>query len=229
MEVEELLAALTEEDDGRDPGPVLLLRHSERESLREASVAAALEAPLTPAGRDLAFRFGAALPTARPVRLFHSPVPRCEDTASSIAEAARRAGGQAEVVGARDGLGAPFLLDPERAIERFAALGMAGFVRAWLVGKVPPEIAAPHAGAAGDLLGLLLRERDAAPGALQIHVAHDLTVITLLGLRFPVHRSGFPWPGYLDGCLLGGADPLRCRYHGETLTLDTTPQETNPC
>lgn len=226
--MEELLAALGE-DDGLDPGPVLLLRHSERESLREASVAAALDAPLTPGGRALASRLGAALPTRRPVRLFHSPVSRCADTARIVAEAARRAGGRAEVLGPRDGLGAPFLLDPERAIERFAALGMAGFVRAWLAGEVPPDIAAPHAGAAGLLLGLLLRERATAPGALQIHVAHDLTVITLLGLGFPVHRPGFPWPGYLDGCLLSGTNPLRCRYHGETLTLDTTPQETTSC
>lgn len=205
-----------------ESGPVLLLRHSSRESLREASVEAAFDAQLTDEGRVLAARFGAELPSGPSARLFHSRVPRCQETAEILARELGRRGGEPVLVGVREELGAPWLRDPRRAIRRFAELGMAGFVRAWIAGEVSPEIAAPHAQAAGALLRMLLEERAAAPGTLQIHVAHDLTVVTLLGLAFPVGQPGFRWPGYLEGCLLRG-DPAACLYRGERRVLTAPP------
>lgn len=213
-ELGQILAVLRRAAAG--PGPIALVRHSRRESLREASVAAALEAQLTAEGRDLCGVFGEQLPRGRPVRLFHSPVSRCEDTAQLIGEAVRAAGGEAQMVGPLPQLGAPYLLKPTRAIDQFAEVGMAGFVRAWVAGEVPPEIVTPHRQAALELLATVLAQRSEA---LDLHVTHDLTVVVLLGLVLPVGEPGFPWPGFLDGCVLTGEDPLLCHYHGETRPL----------
>jgi broad specificity phosphatase PhoE len=211
---EQILAVLR--GAGLGPGPVALLRHSRRESLREASVTAALEAQLTAEGRDLCRSFGARLPRGRPVRLFHSPVSRCADTALLIGEAVRAAGGEADVVGPLSQLGAPYLLKPTRAIDRFAEVGMAGFVRAWVAGEVAPEIVTPHRLAATELLEAVLAQRSEA---LDLHVTHDLTVVALLGLVLSVGEPGFPWPGFLDGCVLTAEEPVLCHYHGETHPL----------
>lgn len=195
--------------------PILLLRHAARDSLIEASVSAAVKAALTNEGRDEAVALGARIPRVRAVRLYHSPVERCAETADLLAEGIRDTGGQAQVVGQRDYLGAPFLRDPKLAISRFADLGMSGFVRAWVNEEVPEPIAAPYRKAAGALLAALIAERDATEEALHLHVGHDLTVITLVGLSFDISDRGFPWPGYLDGCaLIVDGGQLLCHYMG---------------
>ena len=61
---------------------ILLLRHSERDELR--SVWEPQELLLTPQGHNMAIKFGETLPTNRPIRLFTSLAPRCQDTAQSI-------------------------------------------------------------------------------------------------------------------------------------------------
>jgi len=217
--VEQLLLAACPVRSG--PAPILLIRHSSRESLREASMAAAFEAPLTDAGREQARLFAARLPREGAVRLHHSPVPRCEETARLIEQQIRHAGGRAVLVGPREDLGAPFLLDPQRAIDQFAELGMGGFVEAWVADRVSDAIVMPYRQAAAALLRALLDERDTDPTeALQLHVGHDLTVVTLLGLAYAVDRADFAWPGFLDGCVIGGRrEQLVCHYHGEARPL----------
>jgi broad specificity phosphatase PhoE len=231
----QLLAVVRGASDRPGAPPILLLRHAARDSLVEASVSAAVNAALTPEGREQAAALGARLPgaggdigrsaparggasplpPARAVRLYHSPVERCAETARLLARGIRDSGGQARVVGERACLGAAFLRDPRLAIDQFAKLGMGGFVRAWVKGEVPEPIAAPYRETAAALLAALVTERDAAPGALHLHVGHDLTVITLVGLGFDVGMRGFPWPGFLDGCALVEEEAgLMCHYMG---------------
>lgn len=216
MNVDQLIALLRAAEQDAT-APILLLRHAARESMREASIDAALGTPLTDEGRRQARALGARLRGGRPLRLRHSPVARCAETAALIAEAA---GPAAVVLGSDDRLGAPYLRDPQGAIARFADLGMAGFVAAWVAGRVPPELVEPHDSAARVLLTALLAARAAAPDVLHVHVTHDLTVIALLGLAFPVGEPGFPWPRYLEGCALSGAAPLILRYQDRARSLD---------
>ncbi|HOJ22906.1 MAG TPA: histidine phosphatase family protein, partial [Armatimonadota bacterium] len=72
---------------------VALVRHAEREpipSFQENDVAA-----LTPRGEADAYQLGRHLPAGRPIRLFHSPIGRCQMTAVRIAEGFRSVGGSA--------------------------------------------------------------------------------------------------------------------------------------
>jgi len=101
-------------------------------------------------------------------------------------------------------------------------------VQSWLAGDLDRDIVQPHRQAAMTLLAALLDQRRVDPGAaLWIDVGHDLTLVTLLGLCFPVARYDFPWPGFLDGCMLWGSDPVLCQYHGETRPMPALDQH-NP-
>ena len=64
---------------------LLMLRHSKREE--PAELHKLMDAPLTDEGRAGAQRFGAALPTNRKYRIYHSPVERCKETAEIVSAA----------------------------------------------------------------------------------------------------------------------------------------------
>jgi len=214
-----LAAAATEMSRGA--GVILLVRHSIREPIGGANLAAAAGAQLTEEGRALARRFGAALPLGRSIRLFSSPVGRCVETAEIVADAARAAGGNAVYVGARAYLGAGFIISPDPVIETFVREGPRGFVRAWHAGELTEaEIHTPER-AGHDLLEAMLAELGPEDGGgLEVHVGHDLTVLALLGLVRDVTSEEFPWPAYLDGVALRACEQgYTVRYRSDELLL----------
>ncbi len=214
---DQLIVAI--QSSAEDPAPIVLLRHSIREPIRQPTMTAALEAPLTDAGRDLARALGPRLASGRPARVYHSPAPRCEETARLLAQGLEAAGDEISWVGGDDLIAAPYLNDPQQAVDRFASLGMAGFVRAWVGGELPPQIIDPMPQAAVALLAGLTARRAENPEALHLHVTHDLTIVTLLGLVVSVEEPGFEWPGYLEGCVLRMALRPELTYRGRTLPL----------
>ncbi|MDY0004596.1 MAG: histidine phosphatase family protein [Polyangia bacterium] len=207
---------------------VALLRHSARVDITGYTVEQAVLAPLTDAGRALARDFGRRLPTDRPVRIFHSEVPRCEDTAQRLAEGMMEAGGQVEILGSRTSLAAFFIRDPWAVALEFGQRGPRGFMREWLSGKLGPAVMDPPEQAARDQLAALMLERNClpepdAPG-LDLHVSHDVNVMALLHLCVDISDQSVPWPGYLEGVILetGGGAPYTWWYHDRTGRL---PQE----
>jgi len=184
-----------------DPGALLVLRHSIREPIRSPDLSDAMAAPLTDEGRSLAALLAGSLPVARPVVLRHSPVPRCEETARILARGLAARGARVELAGPLEALGAVYVRDPDRVVERFAVLGQRGFARAWGAGELagtaidPPRVAGAH------LLCELLALRG-AEGSLDLHITHDLTLIGLLSLVTAIDAEALPWPAYLDGILL---------------------------
>jgi broad specificity phosphatase PhoE len=184
-----------------DGGGLLVLRHSVREAITSAQLSAAMAAPLTEEGRALARHLGGLLGPVRPLRLFWSPVPRCQETAALLGEGTGGRGGEVELAGAREYLGATYVLDPEGVTERFARLGQDGFVARWLGGRLP-GLLQPMPEAGRQLLAALMDEHRASDGRLDVHVTHDLTLFTLLSVAFDVGAPGFRWPGYLEGALL---------------------------
>lgn len=65
-----------------DSKSILILRHSQRYEPKLTDVNQNME--LTPQGRSMARLFGKKLPKNRTIRLFHSPVNRCKETAEEI-------------------------------------------------------------------------------------------------------------------------------------------------
>jgi broad specificity phosphatase PhoE len=201
-------------------GAILALRHSIRDPIRSADLAEAMAAPLTEAGRELAATLAEELPVRLPIRLRHSPVPRCEETAQILAARLAARGAEARLLGPLVSLGAVYVRDPDRVVERFAALGQRGFVRDWSSGGFPASVVEPPRVAGERLLHELLALHRAEPPGLDLHVTHDLTLVALLSLVEAVGERDFPWPDYLDGILLlrEGDGGVRW-HHGDAVHL----------
>ena len=76
---------------------ILILRHSHRNE--PAPLENVNKLRLTPQGHVIAKKFGENLPKNRPIRLFHSIIWRCEETAENIHEGFQSIGGKSELKG----------------------------------------------------------------------------------------------------------------------------------
>lgn len=219
----ELAAALSERA-GRGGAPVTVVRHSVREKIAGASLAAATAAALTDEGRELARYLARALPEAASYRLFASPVARCVDTATELADALRVRGVAAGLQAKRTYLAGDFIRDPAPLVETFATGGPRGFMHAWYGGALPDGAVDPPRRAARDMLVAILAEQETGPAVgLDLHVGHDLTVATLLGLFMDVTGDAFTWPGYLEGVILWRDGPtLKLWWRGADHRVELT-------
>jgi len=75
-----------------DSNLILILRHSQRFEPELSDENQNME--LTPEGRSIARLFGMKLPKNRIIRLFHSPVNRCKETAEQIHAGFKEIGGE---------------------------------------------------------------------------------------------------------------------------------------
>jgi broad specificity phosphatase PhoE len=76
---------------------ILILRHSHRNEPKPLENVNKLR--LTPQGHAIAKKFGENLPKNRPIRLFHSIIWRCEETAENIHNGFQSVGGKSELKG----------------------------------------------------------------------------------------------------------------------------------
>ena len=155
---------------------VALMRHSAREF---APGVHDLENPLTPEGRVLARRLGAALPKSVTVRGYASPPARCMDTAALIMEGHQAEGGAITRHRPVEALGVFYALDQMKMWQSLRISGgLAPFVSRWVAGDVPRDALIPAAQAA-DLLLAVLAARLADPVAetqLDLCVSHDMSL-----------------------------------------------------
>jgi hypothetical protein len=176
----------------------LLIRHAERFPI--VDVADPTRAELTPAGRAAAESLGARLEGFSRLRLFHSPVRRCQQTAECIARGAESAGLAVTLVGAQEPLGIDYILDLAEA-GRLTALHGDHFVRLWFTGQISSRVIRPAVEIAADKLAYLTArlEDDAGPERLDLHVSHDWNTIILRELMLGVRHEEAGWLDYLDG------------------------------
>lgn len=180
---------------GRRAG--LVVRHAERHPVLDLRTHE--DVLLTDNGHAQALAAGKLLAgLARHVRLHHSPVERCAQTARGLVAGAREAGAHAEVVGPLPLLASPFIRDAARAWELVGKMGPR-FIREWFDGRLPPDVFEPRTSAAHtqvDVVRGVLEETES--DVLNICVSHDWNIALVreevLGVR-PEQR----WPGFLDG------------------------------
>lgn len=185
-----------------DAGPaVALLRHGPRGPVTDPRTGN--DVPLTPEGETLARELGNAigglLQRGDVVHLAHSPVLRCRQTAEAIGGGVSERGARVALVGARDHLGGPYLLETKRALDLAAELGN-GFVRKWFDGEVAAALVQPRAIAARvqvesalDALG------DAGGPRLAVLVSHDWNLMLVREHYFGVRHEDAGWIDFLDG------------------------------
>lgn len=76
---------------------LLVLRHSHRDEPKDLSGIYKLR--LTPQGHAIAKKFGEHLPNNGEIKIFHSVIWRCEETAKNIHEGFKKTGGKSELIG----------------------------------------------------------------------------------------------------------------------------------
>ncbi len=176
-----------------------VMRHAARHPIANPSEPTLAE--ITADGAKAAEAFGAQITGFARVRLFHSPVKRCRQTAECIAQGASSAGLAAEVAGPREELGVDYIRDLVEA-GRWTVKHGDHFVRLWITGQAPETVIGPARELAErqrDFVAARLRE--AAPGGrrLDLHVSHDWNVIVLRELLLDVRHEDAGWLTFLDG------------------------------
>jgi hypothetical protein len=178
---------------------ILILRHSHRDEPKELE--SLLKLRLTPEGHAIAKKFGEELPINRTIRLFHSVVWRCQETAENILSGFESVDGKGKIKG---GFTPLFDLQTPRdffpnQLKKFS--GHQFFFR-WVAGLYPPNIIIPLLNFSQKAAELIWGKYKRAPDRnIDIHVTHDFL---LLALRFG--WFGIPpdknWVSYLGGFAL---------------------------
>jgi broad specificity phosphatase PhoE len=178
---------------------ILLIRHAERFEI--TAIATSSQVLLTEKGKQDAVALGQRLAGRfGPVRLYHSPVERCGQTAECISRGITEAGGTAVLGGALPWLGGDFIQAEAAFVDdEIAAAGITAFLRNWFDDKLPAaKIASPAQGARTEL-GLLARQLDNEPGLI-IDVTHDWNIMLLLENYLGLRHEIVGMPPFL-GCL----------------------------
>lgn len=193
------------------------LRHAEREPITDVSDPT--KAEITETGAASAEGFGAQIRGFDCVRLFHSPVKRCRQTAECIARGVNANGGCAEIAGPENALGIDYILDRSEA-GRLTLEHGEHFVRLWFTGQVAPtviEAAEKIAALKVDHLVRRLQEPCARGRRLDLHVSHDWNIIILRELLLGVRHEDAAWLNFLDGVAFTPAtDGVRAHYRDQT-------------
>lgn len=203
-----------------------VIRHAERPPIYSARGVSRV--PLTESGVRAAKRFGESMGSYRQVRLYHSPVLRCEQTARAIAEGSCEAG--TPVVSIRESavLGGSYLIDRELALTKADELG-SRFIREWFSGALEEGLVKP--------LDTSLREHiryivatvceSTDDRRIDLFVTHDWNIMVLREGLFGIRHEAVGWPEYLDGVSFRwNAGVLRARYRDEirdVIEVSTVP------
>ena len=158
---------------------ILVLRHSHRnepkpkEDMREIR--------LTPQGHAIAKKFGESLPINRPIRLFHSYIMRCQETAENIQNGFKSVGGDSQLVG-------KFIplyhlgINNRAILANLKNFNFKGLIYRWAVGFYSSKDWEPLASYCQNAAHLISKHlKDVPENGINIYVTHDWH---LMSLRF---------------------------------------------
>ncbi len=182
----------------------VLLRHSIRENIINRD--SLRNAQLTPEGEKLAYEFGKLLPKDRLIRIFHSPISRCKDTAELIYQGIRDSHGSGLMIGERDFLGGTYILKGHLIFDLFTDHGVSGFVEKWFRGGFDKTILHPPKRARNDMINSLIQCNQNNSKEIDLHVSHDLNIILFKAVLFDVFSEDFKWPEFMEGVIFKKKD-----------------------
>ncbi len=175
---------------------ILFLRHSHRKDSNDVKELENLG--LTELGCEIAKIFGSSLPKQRPLRIFHSPSPRCVETALKIIEGYKKVGGVSE------NLGASSPLNETKSSNGFIttqALKYRGidFIQHWRDNQFSKKDIIPFSEYCANIYSYIMKtSKTAKEGGFDIHVSQDLFIIALRYGWFD-RINIFEWVSFLGG------------------------------
>ena len=156
---------------------ILVLRHSHRNEPQFMEKVHKLR--LTPKGHAIAKKFGENLPISRPIRLFHSVIWRCEETAENIHNGFKNIGGKSELMGEI----APLYkigINNDSFYEHISNYHFSEILLRWATGFYLPEEWTPFIEYTQNAAHLIWNQLKNAPEkGIDICVTHDWHLITL--------------------------------------------------
>lgn len=199
----------------RGSGPVsLIIRHAERHPI--SSMKNPFEAMLTEKGASDAFTMGKQMSELGDVRLYHSPVARCRDTAINIGKGiSEKTGVQVPAEMIYD-LGGPYMRGDWDYVSRLIdQIGQDSFIRQWFDGMLPERVLMPLKEAALNQMAILAGQL-ANTGPSAINVTHDWNILILREWAFNLRHEDLGWPDFLDGVLAQRVNSsIHLCYHGK--------------
>jgi len=192
---------------------ILILRHSHRNEPKILEKVYKLR--LTPQGHAIAKKFGENLLKSRPIRIFHSIIWRCEETASNIHVGFKNIGGKSELKGALKILSS-IGINEEYFMKQFKHIPFIDIFYRWAVGFYNPKQWTPFIEYCQKTAHLIMNQVNNSPEkGLNIFVTHDLN---LMALRFG--WFGLPperWVKFLGGFAFAFHEDriLLLDYYGE--------------
>lgn len=194
----------------------VILRHAARYPILD--LARPELAEITPEGAEAAQAWGQKIDGFAQLRLFHSPVKRCRQTAECIADGAVRAGLRVVHSGPESALGVTYIRDLAEA-GRLSQVHGEHFVRMWLRGEVSPSVIMETKQVARTKIDCLMHRLDEpgrADNCLDVHVSHDWNIMVLREHMLGLRHEETGWLGYLDGLCMAldeGALAVAYRAH----------------
>ena len=174
---------------------ILILRHSHRNEPKILEEAYKLR--LTPQGHAVAKKFGENLLKSRSIRISHSIIWRCEETASNIHEGFKNIGGKSDLKGTLKIL-SDIGINGEYFMDQYKTIPFLDIFYRWVVGFYDPKGWTPFIEYCQKSAQLIMNQVDNSPeDGLNIFVTHDLN---LMALRFG--WFGLPperWVKFLGG------------------------------
>lgn len=178
----------------------ILIRHSIRYPAVNCD---ATKSHLTPEGKKLAFWYGTKLPKDRKIKIFHSPVKRCKQTAKYIKDGFESLGKNIESFEEKQFLDIAVInLDKFHEITR--KLGPEKSIRKWLNKKIDMEILNDSKKVLKETLDGILNciKKNAEEKYLYIYVDHDGQIFPIKEFILNLKHEETGWPDCLDGIII---------------------------
>ena len=157
---------------------ILILRHSHRNE--QITLEKGHKTRLTPQGHAIAKKFGENLPSGRSIKVFHSIIWRCEETAKNIHEGFKEIGGTSELKGVLKPLAEIGINDKQFYFNVFNNVRVLDSFYRWVVGFYNPNDWTPFTEYCKSVAHHILEQVKNSPeNGLDIFITHDFNVLTL--------------------------------------------------
>lgn len=197
----------------------VLMRHAERFPFTPGSEEDPL---LTAKGHRDSYELGGSMKALAPLRVFHSPIMRCRQTAQELCRGLADENEGCTFAGEIEMLGPSlFVVDWKKMISSLGEQGPA-FLRLWFDGRLAHDLIVPVETAARGALDVLSGQLS-ENRVCTLNVSHDWNIMVLLEHYFNLRHEDIGFPEFLSAVVAyKEAERLHLLYEEHSCTIELT-------